>query len=144
MRIGDRATQITLLANEIAECAAIIFSETKQSSAQELVTQSKMLISVVKRRDEAFDDRELFYQPCWEMLLQIFSSHLLSEVISVSKICEDSYLPISTARRWLQILEHKGYITMVDRDAEPLSAGIQLTDRAISVLSSVITEEHVA
>lgn len=144
MQIVDRAERITILANEIAENAAVISQESKHSSISSLAAQCVMLNAIVKRRDDAFNDQELFSQPVWEMLIQIFFLHLSGDNIPVSKICEDSHLPMSTARRWLQILERKSYIVLDAGIADSLDERIQLTDHAIAVLSSVIMEERVA
>lgn len=143
MRTSERAAHITALANQIAKNAAIISSETEQFPFQDLLARTEMLTTVIKRRDQAFNEPELFSQTGWEILLQIFSAHLSGRNVTVFKVCEDTHLPMSTARRWLQILERKGHISLICRVAEPLSAEIQLTDRAISSLSSVIAAEKI-
>ena len=53
---------------------------------------------------------DLFADPAWDMLLDLYLNEILSKRISVSSLCGASNVPISTALRWIGALDCKGLI----------------------------------
>ena len=59
---------------------------------------------------------QLFRDPAWDMLLDLFAAHELGQRVSVSALCYSSGVPQSTALRTVQRLEERGLIT---REGDP-------------------------
>lgn len=51
---------------------------------------------------------ELFSDPAWDMLLELFGCELEQTRISVGSLCAASGVPLTTALRWLRALEDRG------------------------------------
>ena len=59
---------------------------------------------------------ELFADPAWDMLLELYATQLGSKEISVSSLCIAASVPATTALRWINVLEREG---LVVRRADP-------------------------
>ena len=55
-------------------------------------------------------DQDMFFDPTWSMLLDLYKSELKKERLSVSSLCLGSGVPETTALRYLRLLEVRGYI----------------------------------
>lgn len=55
-------------------------------------------------------DHDLFFDPAWSMLLDLYRSELRGERICVSSLCIGSGVPATTALRYLRVLESRGYV----------------------------------
>jgi hypothetical protein len=51
---------------------------------------------------------ELFGEPAWDMLLDLFVNKVSGRRISVTSICQAAGVPPTTALRWLDILQRQG------------------------------------
>ena len=52
-----------------------------------------------------FFSSELFADPAWDMLLELYSAHLGQRRLSVSSLCGGSGVPPTTALRWITTME---------------------------------------
>lgn len=78
-------------------------------------------------RNQVFGD-DLFAEPAWDMLLDLYANYRLNRTVTIGDLCVASRAPMSTALRWLGLLERKN---LVSRTADPLDrrrAFITLTD----------------
>ncbi|SER76833.1 MarR family transcriptional regulator [Sphingobium sp. YR768] len=82
------------------------------------VTGSQIRDMLRARRIRAdFLPGDLFADPAWDMLLDLFAARLEQERVSVSSLCIAAAVPPTTALRWIRILTDKG---LVERQADPL------------------------
>lgn len=75
---------------------------------------------------------ELFADPAWDMLLDLFAAELENNRVSVSSLCIAASVPGTTALRWIGTMIDVG---LFERQADPFDrrrAYILLTDRARS------------
>ncbi len=61
-------------------------------------------------RDGIFSDPQLFGEPAWDMLLDIALAEAKGERLSVTSVCIGSCVPLTTALRWLSILEDRDLV----------------------------------
>lgn len=140
MRPQERATRIVELAHDIAENATLILNDDGGAVAATLLEKSRMLYNLRRKRDAIFDQPGLFSEPSWDMLLEMFSAYLLNENIPEAAICAASKLPMTTALRWLNILEECGYVIR-HRDGDATSTPrTHLTAEAVSKLTLLLNE----
>jgi DNA-binding MarR family transcriptional regulator len=59
---------------------------------------------------------QMFRDPAWDMMLDLYAAHERSEKVSVSALCYASGVPQSTALRAVQRLEEQG---MIERAGDP-------------------------
>ena len=80
-------------------------------------TQLVQDILKTRRRREKVFGSDLFGEPAWDILLELYAAEQLQEKISVSSLCYASAVPATTALRWIQRLEANG---LVRRRDDPL------------------------
>lgn len=61
------------------------------------------------RRTQYFDGN-LFADPAWDMLLELFASELEQRRMTVGSLCVASRVPATTALRWIGALDREGLI----------------------------------
>lgn len=72
-----------------------------------------------RRRRESLFPADLFADPAWDILLDLFASSVEGRCVSVSDACVASTVPASTAMRWITRLED---VNLVQRKADPKDA----------------------
>lgn len=87
-------------------------------------------------RDRIFGNPDLFGEPAWDMLLDLFIAAELGKQISVSSLCIASAVPPTTALRWITILESQSLIARRDDPADSRRVFISLTTNAHSKLKA--------
>lgn len=69
-----------------------------------------------RRRTKIFQSEELFGEPAWDILLDLFIAAKERRRVSVTSACIGSAVPSTTALRWIAILEKQGLLM---READP-------------------------
>lgn len=71
-------------------------------------------VQTARTRRFAFFDADLFADPAWDMLLELYALHLEQIPVSVSGLCDSIFVPATTALRWMTKLEKDGLIVRRD------------------------------
>lgn len=58
----------------------------------------------VRRLRYKFFDKELFADPAWDMLLELYQAEIAQHRVTVSSLCTASGVPITTALRWIKAM----------------------------------------
>ena len=69
-----------------------------------------------RRRTKIFQSDDLFGEPAWDILLDLFIAAKERRRVSVTSACIGSAVPSTTALRWIAILERQGLLL---READP-------------------------
>jgi hypothetical protein len=69
-----------------------------------------------RRRTKIFRSDDLFGEPAWDILLDLFIAVKERRRVSVTSACIGSAVPSTTALRWIAILEKQGLLV---READP-------------------------
>lgn len=69
-----------------------------------------------RKRQVIFGNPDLFGEPAWDILLDLFIAHADGKMVSVSSACIGSAAPATTGLRWLGVLADEG---LVLRDNDP-------------------------
>lgn len=73
---------------------------------------------------------DLFGEPAWDILLELFAADWSGEKLSVSGACYVSGVPSSTALRWIVRLENEGWVERTDDPLDGRRTWLTLTSRA--------------
>ena len=76
----------------------------------------RAILKLRRRRDQFFEG-ELFADPAWDILLELYASMLAQQRITVGTLCNAAAVPQTTALRWISLLESKG---LIQRGADPM------------------------
>ena len=81
------------------------------------VTERKIRAILNQRRNrDRFFDSELFADPAWDILLELYAAELGQQRMAVSNVCTGASVPATTALRWVKLLEKK---QLIERKADP-------------------------
>ena len=67
---------------------------------------AKALVACRRRRDKALG-KELFSDPAWDILLDLFVAQSENRDVAIGSACIAAAVPFSSARRWCQLLEKR-------------------------------------
>ena len=77
--------------------------------------QVRAIISQRRQRERHFE-ADLFADPAWDMMLDLYACWLDRRRVSVSSLCIAAAVPATTALRWIKLMENKGHLVrMPDR-----------------------------
>lgn len=82
-----------------------------ETSAHEI----RAVIRARRMRAQIFD-ADLFADPAWDMLLDLFAARLEQRLVSVSSLCIAAAVPPTTALRWIGTMHDNG---LFERQADP-------------------------
>ena len=92
---------------------------SRLNGAAFVIDELAQVRSYIQARAEARRNfgKEIFSDPAWDMLVQLYASQLSQHRIALSRLCGLSQVAGGTGKRWLDILETNGEI---ERIADPL------------------------
>jgi hypothetical protein len=76
---------------------------------------------------------ELFGEPAWDMLLDLFIAKIRNRNISVTSACIASDVPNTTALRWLNLLEEMNLVRREQHETDSRVTWVRLTDGGFNV-----------
>ncbi|UUL82444.1 winged helix DNA-binding protein [Sphingomonas qomolangmaensis] len=91
-----------------------------------------------RRMREQFFERELFADPAWDMLLDLFAARLDRSRVSVSSLCIAAAVPPTTALRWIGTMREAGLFERQDDPFDRRRAFIGLTAKAMAGMQGYV------
>jgi hypothetical protein len=128
--IRQRMESVAEQAVNVGATLKQILDSTKEPVTQEgrwhapatiMAAKAQQVRAVIKSRRlrERVFGENLFGDPAWDMLLDLYASHLEQKRVSVSSLQIASAVPGTTALRWMTRLENK---QLLMRHADPFDA----------------------
>ncbi len=77
---------------------------------------------------------DLFSDPCWEMLLDLYDAHLAGAEVTVTSLGAASGVPQTTALRRMETLQGHGLITRIEDKDDKRRTIIRLTDAGLAAV----------
>ncbi|WP_375288464.1 winged helix DNA-binding protein [Sphingomonas sp.] len=129
LTVADSARSQTVSCEQAAPTRATVSGATAMPASRDSERLTTVLAWIKARtnRNQVFGD-ELFAEPAWDILLDLYANFRLNRTVTIGDLCVASRAPMSTALRWLGLLERR---KLVSRTADPLDrrrAFITLTD----------------
>jgi DNA-binding MarR family transcriptional regulator len=73
----------------------------------------RRILKARRARDGLFDG-DLFADPAWDILLELYEAELSNRRLSISSLCIGAAVPPTTALRWIKSLEQRGLLVRRD------------------------------
>lgn len=102
-------------------------SETAREKARRVRTEIRR-----RRSREQFFPSDLFADPAWDMLLDLYAARLEGQMVSVSSLCIAASVPATTALRWIKTLTDSGLFEREADEKDGRRIFIAMSDKAFS------------
>jgi DNA-binding MarR family transcriptional regulator len=84
-----------------------------------------------------FLDPQLFGEPAWDMLLDLYRAELAQQRIAIGSVCIGSGVPMTTALRWLKAMEAKGLVQRRPSPNDLRRTYVELTPEATAAMNAL-------
>lgn len=103
----------------------------------------RALLRLRRGRDQIFEP-DLFGEPAWDILLELYASGLAGRRECVSGLSAVSGVPPTTALRWIVALEERGWIRRTPDRFDKRRSNVSLTERAEASLGAFFGQPLIA
>ncbi|UZK68991.1 MarR family transcriptional regulator [Sphingomonas sp. S1-29] len=132
---GDGAGQAVTVRDRVKGFAA----QPPAANGDAEIDSSEIRAAIRARRmREQFFERELFADPAWDMLLDLFAARLDRSRVSVSSLCIAAAVPPTTALRWIGTMREAGLFERQDDPFDRRRAFIGLTAKAVAGMQGYV------
>lgn len=102
------------------------------------VGRAQALLHRRRKRDQVFDDLDLFGEPAWDILLDLFVMQHLHCNVSVNSACIAAAVAPTTALRHLARLEALGLVESTDDPMDRRRRFLRLSDTGLDMVSRAL------
>lgn len=95
---------------------------------------ARNLYAARRRRGAIFDNPDLFGEPAWDILLDLYIAHVESKDVSVSSACIGSAAPPTTGLRWLGVLADEDLVCREHDPADQRRVLVRLTAKGLEAM----------
>jgi DNA-binding MarR family transcriptional regulator len=95
----------------------------------------------LRERRRKFFDQDLFGEPSWDILLDLYVSKVNGRTISVTSACIGSGVPMTTALRWLADMEGRGLIVRKCDNKDKRRSWISISEKGFDAMSRYLLEK---
>jgi hypothetical protein len=140
---GPRLQQISEEVGRIASALAALSEEDRAAAeaAKGKVRIDAGLVRIMIRarrlRDQFFPS-DIFADPAWDMLLDLFAARLEKRRVAVSSLCIAAAVPSTTALRWIKSLCDHGLFVRVADPEDGRRVFIELSDDAAANMENYL------
>jgi hypothetical protein len=97
----------------------------------------RTMIRARRLRDQFFRS-EIFADPAWDMLLDLFAARLEKRRVAVSSLCIAAAVPPTTALRWIKSLSDQGLFVRIADAEDGRRVFIELSDGAAAAIDAYL------
>ena len=113
-RADDIRERLTSALRIVDQVASVPASRLPDQPVTE--KEIRAMLKLRRNRDRFFDG-ELFADPAWDILLELYAAELGQQKVSVGSLCVGAAVPATTALRWISQLTGKG---LIERQADQM------------------------
>lgn len=100
---------------------------------------ARSLYQLRRRRSKWFPD-DLFAEPAWDMLLDLFVNFSNGKLITTTSICHAAEVPLTTGLRWIGLLETAGLVERFRVADDSRVNGVRMTKAGYQAVRGCISE----
>lgn len=113
---------------------------TPSAVSAQSVTAARRMIRERRRRAQFFRG-DLFADPAWDMMLDIFLAEAEGRETPVMNLCLSSQVPETTTLRWVKTLEHEGIFVRQKDDHDQRRVLVRLSPAAAGAMASYLDDQ---
>lgn len=93
-----------------------------------------------RRVRERFFPVDLFVEPTWDLLLDLYIAHHRERIVITSGACIAAGVPLTTGLRWIEKLEEAGVIRRAPSPSDHRLVLISLTEESLEKMHNLLRE----
>jgi hypothetical protein len=105
-----------------------------QRSERRYLDLARQTYTLRRKRAGIFGNPELFGEPAWDILLDLYIAHGEGKPVSVSSACIGSAAPPTTGLRWLGVLADHGFVMRENDPEDNRRVLVRLTRAGITAM----------
>lgn len=116
----------------------------ERTPGKDLVARKRAALAdlrTIRRTRDQYFPSDLFSDPCWEMLLDLYDAKLVGGEVTVTSLGAASGVPLTTALRRMEALQSHGLIVRVEDAGDRRRTIIRLTTPGLQAVESFF-ESH--
>ena len=94
-----------------------------------------------RKREKVFGAPQLFGEPTWDILLDLFIAELKNTRMQTTSVCIGAQVPQTTALRWIALLEKENLVTRYRDKSDSRRVYIQMTDLAVRKMLEIFYDQ---
>lgn len=95
-----------------------------------------------RRRRHKFLPADLFGEPTWDILLDLYIAARENRRVPTTSSCIGAHVPPTTALRWLRILETRGLVEREDDGRDGRRTFVRLTSHGLTAMDASLASLH--
>lgn len=133
---GEAAKSIPLSAGRKGHASVGLLgpSENPEDRRAEFAGLARKAYSARRQRGAIFGNAELFGEPAWDILLDLYIAHAEGKNVSVSSACIGSAAPPTTGLRWLGVLADNGLVLREHDPEDQRRVLVRLSARGLAAM----------
>jgi hypothetical protein len=104
------------------------------------VALARQAYNLRRKRAAIFGNAELFGEPAWDILLDLFIAQAEGKSVSVSSACIGSAAPATTGLRWLGVLADEGLVVRENDPEDHRRVMVRLTPSGTAAMERFFNE----
>lgn len=120
------------------QSARVMVEETQPARWRDRAAGYNRVREILKlrRRRDKFFGAELFADPAWDILLELYAAELGQHRVTVTSLCVGAAVPATTALRWINHLEKRGSIVRAADPVDGRRAYLSLSATALAEMDN--------
>jgi hypothetical protein len=131
--IAERLRDLALAPTATAVDSAALPPRTARADRRNLAL-ARQAYALRRKRTEIFGNPELFGEPAWDILLDLYIAHAEAKQVSVSSACIGSASPPTTGLRWLGVLTDEGLVARENDPEDNRRVLVRLTRKGVTAM----------
>ena len=145
--IKDGATpRLQQISEEVGRIASALAALSEEDIAATEAAKGKVRVDAglvrtmirARRLRDQFFRSELFADPAWDMLLDLFAARLENRRVAVSSLCIAAAVPSTTALRWIKSLSDQGLFVRIADAEDGRRVFIELSDTTAAAMEAYL------
>jgi hypothetical protein len=125
----DAEREIARIERELAVLKRHVLTRSGAPAFGSPASHVRAILRARRAREELIGG-DLFADPAWDMLLDLYAAHLEQRKVSTTELCIASAVPSTTALRWIEKLAQMKLVTREDDHLDGRRIWVALTPAA--------------